>query len=132
DGENLLDLEFCNRFQVGPGELANVVIPEDFLRQKRAGGNAFREGQVDVASCTFLSPEPDPEGSVFEQTDETASETQKVGSPDDEGLEELFQIADRGEFGGDLKELMQLVCLVTGGGIQFRVCEGNCSEAGDR
>ncbi len=68
------------------------------------------------------------EGAVFQQSDEAASEAEKIRRAQRKLLQELVQLADGAEFGRDIQQLVEFVSLGPGRVVEFRIGDGHRSQ----
>src|SRR5579872_2030015 len=94
---------FGDEFEVGAGSAAGLIGPENFLCPQGLSGYAFGEERIHGARLALFDSIANPELTVFQQPDETASETQEATGANDEGLQKLIEIGAGTELGRDLK-----------------------------
>ena len=129
--QKLVHLVFRHRLQIDSGSPAGLVGPENFLRAQGTRGHALRKQRIGPPRFPFFDRVTNPELVLFEKRNEATSETQKVGDPQDEGLQKVIEIAAGAEFGGNLQQLMQFVRLRMRRGVQFRMGHGDRPETGN-
>ncbi len=71
------------------------------------------------------------EGTVFQQSDEAASEAQEICRAQRKLLQELVQLADGAEFGRNVQQLVEFVSPRPGRTVEFRVGDGHRRKTGD-
>ncbi len=115
-----MNLVFRNHIEIRSRHAACLVSPEDFPGTQGSGSDAFGDGHLQAPGFSLLNSVPNLELALFQQRNETTSKAEKVRSSDHECLQKMIEIAAGTQFGGDLEQLMQFMCLGMSGGMKFR------------
>ena len=131
DGQQLPHVELAQHLQVGPGNFAGLVGPEDFLVEQGLAGGPGGKHEIHLPGLTVFRRPAHVEGAVFQQSNEAASEAQEVRGAQRKLLQKLIQLADGAQFGRDIQQLMKFVGLGPGRGVKLGIGDGHRGKTGD-